>query len=147
MKITICGSIAFYDEMLDVKERLEKLGHIVKLPPHEVADANGIMIPVKEYYVIRKTAGDDVSRIWERKAQAIMAHFEKVAWGEAILVTNDDKNGIPGYIGGNTLMEMSIAFFLQKPIYLLKAVPPVSYREEIIGMRPVIIEEDLRRLV
>jgi len=35
MKITICGSIAFYKEMEEVKEQLEKLGHEVKLPPSQ----------------------------------------------------------------------------------------------------------------
>ena len=47
MNITICGSIAFYDEMLDAKKKLEQLGHRVKLPPFEVKDENGNMIPVK----------------------------------------------------------------------------------------------------
>ena len=27
MKITICGSIAFYDEMMDVRDRLKTFGH------------------------------------------------------------------------------------------------------------------------
>lgn len=31
MKITICGSVAFQNEILSVKERLEKLGHKVKI--------------------------------------------------------------------------------------------------------------------
>ena len=33
MKITICGSIAFFDEMLKVKEDLESRGHTVQIPP------------------------------------------------------------------------------------------------------------------
>lgn len=61
-------------------------------------------------------------------------------------MTNYDKNDIPGYIGGNTLMEMGVAFFLRKPIYLLKHVPMLPYREEVIGMKPIVIEHDLSRL-
>ena len=32
MVITICGSIKFYDEMLNAKVQLEKLGHKVLIP-------------------------------------------------------------------------------------------------------------------
>lgn len=41
MKITLCGSIAFYDEMQSVRDILEKLGDEVKLPPSEISDENG----------------------------------------------------------------------------------------------------------
>ena len=50
MKITLCGSIAFYPEMLETKNGLETLGHEIKLPPREVPDENGKMIPVAQYY-------------------------------------------------------------------------------------------------
>jgi len=144
MKITICGSIAFYNEMLDAKKWLEDSGHEVKLPPHEVKDENGNMIPVKEYYARRKAAGVDDAWIWERKSEAITWHFDKVKWADAILVTNYNKNGIAGYVGGNTLMEMGVAFFLKKPIYMLKAIPEISYKEEIVGMKPIVINDDLK---
>jgi hypothetical protein len=147
MKITICGSIAFFDEMLDTKNKLEALGHEVKLPPSEIRDKNGLMIPVKEYYALRKAASADELWIWDRKAEAITNHFEKEEWADAILVTNYDKNDIPGYIGGNTLMEMGIAFFLKKPIYLLKAIPEISYKEEILGMKPTVINGILEKIV
>lgn len=38
MIIAICGSIAFYDEMLNIKKKLEQLGHLVQLPPLEIPD-------------------------------------------------------------------------------------------------------------
>jgi hypothetical protein len=143
MKITLCGSIAFYEEMKDIKDKLEALGHEIKLPPHEVADENGVMIPVKEYYAIRKTASEDDSVVWDIKEMAITSHFDKVTWAEAILVTNYDKNDVDGYIGGNTLMEMGVAFYLKKPIYLLKRIPELSYKEEVLGMKPVVLNDDL----
>jgi len=143
MKITLCGSIAFYDEMLDIKEKLESLGHEIKLPPHEIKDDEGNLMPVKEYYEKRKAATDDSGWIWDRKAEAIKNHFDKVSWSDVILVTNYDKNDIKGYVGGNTLMEMGVAFFLKKPIYLLNDIPDVSYKEELIGMKPIIINNDI----
>ncbi len=146
MKITICGSIAFYDEMLGIQKRLEEFGHNVKLPPFEVKDENGMMIPVKEYYARRKATTDAGSWIWDRKAEAMADHFEKERWADAILVANYDKNGVAGYVGGNTLMEMGVAFFLKKPIYLLKAIPEISYKEEILGLKPIVINDDIKRL-
>ena len=80
MKITLCGSIAFYKEMQDIKQQLEALGHEIKLPPHEIKDDKGNMIPVGEYYALRKQETNDLSWIWDRKKEAILNHFDKVAW-------------------------------------------------------------------
>lgn len=143
MKITLCGSIAFFDQMLDVKKQLESLGHEVKLPPTEVPDEHGNMIPVAKYYELRKTVTDDTSWIWERKEEAMRNHFDKVAWSDAVLVCNYDKKGISGYIGANTLLEMGLAMYLRKPIFLLNPIPEIDYKEEILGMRPVVINQDL----
>ena len=138
MKITLCGSIAFFEQMLDVKIQLEALGHEVKLPPTEVPDEKGNMITVAKYYELRKTVTDDTSWIWERKEEAMRNHFDKVAWSDAILVCNYDKKGIIGYIGANTLLEMGLAMYLKKLIYLLNQIPEIDCKEEILGMRPII---------
>jgi len=73
MKITICGSIAFQNEALAVKEKLEKLGHKVEMWPSRLKDGNGQLISVTEYYRIRKAGADDERWIWDRKAKAITA--------------------------------------------------------------------------
>lgn len=146
MKITICGSIAFQDKILSVKENLEKLGHEIKIWPSEVKDEKGQLISVQEYYKIRRVAKEDEKWVWERKAEAVLRHFDKVAWSDAILVANYDKNNIKGYIGGNTLMEMGLAFFLKKKIYLLNEIPELSYKEEILGVKPIILNGDLNKI-
>lgn len=143
MKITICGSIAFYNEMLKIKKRLELQSHEVKLPPFEIADENGNMIPIKEYYDRRKAETKDTGWIWDRKEEAIKMHFNKVAWADAVLILNFDKNNILNYIGGNTFLEMGVAFHLNKKIYLFNPIPVITYKEEIIGMKPIIINQDL----
>jgi hypothetical protein len=146
MKITICGSIAFYDQMLAVKKELENFGHEANIPPAHEQGEDGNLITVKEYYKIRKNAGDDDKWVWERKKQAIRDHLNKIDWSDAILVLNYDKKGITNYIGGNTFMEMGIAFYLNKPIYLLQPLPEISYKEEILGMFPIIINGDLTKI-
>ncbi len=146
MKITICGSIAFYNEMLDVKEKLEQLGHQVKLPPFEVKDDNGNMIPVKEYYSIRKAETDDTSWIWDRKEEAMRLHFQKVEWSDAVLILNHDKNGVSNYVGANTLLELGLAFHLNKKLFLLNNIPDIGCKEEILGMKPSVINNDLTKI-
>ena len=146
MKITICGSCKFTDEALSVKEKLEKLGHEAKIWPLKIKEGNGQLVPVEEYYKIRHKAADDEKWVWDRKAEAISEHFNKIAWADAILVLNCDKNNIKGYIGGNTLMEMGLAFFLKKKIYLLNKAPEISYKEEILGLKPIVLDNDLSKI-
>ncbi len=146
MNITICGSIAFYDEMLDIKKNLENLGHKVKLPLSEVKDEKGNMIPVKEYYAKRKAEINDTSWIWDRKEEAMRLHFQKIEWSDAILILNHNKNNIPNYVGANTLLEMGLAFHLNKKLFLLNDIPEISYKEEILGMKPTVISQDLTKI-
>ena len=121
MRITICGSMTFHSEMEKIGQQLRKNGHDVKVPL--------LRIDVKE------------------KADAIDDHFAKVAWSDAILVVNYPKHEIDGYVGGNTLMEIAVAYYLKKKIYLLLPVSyKLPYKEEILGMRPIIIQENLSLL-
>lgn len=143
MKITICGSIAFFPEMLETKNKLEELGHEVKLPPTEVPDENGQMIPVAKYYELRKSAKDNVGWIWDNKEKAMLNHFAKEEWADAILVLNCDKKGVAGYVGANTLIEMGMAMYLRKPIYMFNPLPEIDYKEEILGMKPIVLNGDL----
>ena len=83
---------------------------------------------------------------FETGKQKLLQHFNKVVWADAILVLNYDKNGVKNYIGGNTLMEMGLAFFLKKKIYLLNQIPELSYKEEVLGMRPIILGGDFSKI-
>ena len=147
MKITICGSIAFIDEMQEAKSLLESHGHEVKTPPLEMIDEGGQVMSTKKFYEIRKSASESEEWIWDRKAEAMRNHFDKVEWSDAILVLNKTKNNILNYIGSNTLLEMGLAFHKRKNIYLLNAVPEISCKEEILGMKPRVLDGDLFSLV
>ncbi|MFA7216671.1 MAG: hypothetical protein WC095_01665 [Candidatus Paceibacterota bacterium] len=150
MKITICGSIAFYSEMENAMKVLESLGHEVKIPrlalevPKEMGGGN------KVYFgkYIEDNGGIDAfpvgHEIWDMKHGAINDHFEKIGWAEGVLIVNPEKRGIAGYVGGNTLIEIGLAFFQKKPIYILNDVSSeISYKQEILGMKPVILNGDL----
>lgn len=161
MKITICGSIAFIDEMQAAQKQLEGIGHEVKMPPTEIIDDQGEAIPAKQYYELRKSilssVDDSVIRddpridscesafawVWDRKEKAMRLHFDKVVWSDAILVLNHRKNDIDHYIGANTLLEMGLAFHFGKKIYLLNPIPEISCKEEVLGMRPIVCNGNL----
>lgn len=146
MKITICGSMAMIDQMHEIGDKLENLGHQIRIPEIEIKDPSGKILDQKEYDLIRKTATVHDSWIWEINREAMRDHFVKITWSDAILVPNYSKNGIDGYIGPNTLMEMGLALFLNKKIYLLHPIPNIPSREEILGINPVILNEDLSKI-
>jgi hypothetical protein len=82
--------------------------------------------------------------LWDLKEGAIRDHYEKIDWCDAILAVNHDKRGITGYIGGNTLIEIGVAFYLHKPIYILNSVSSeLSYKQEIMGMKPILLNGDV----
>lgn len=139
MIITICGSIAHLDRMIECQEKLTVRGYTVHIPSFVSHDQEGRPMDSKEFYRIRKSGNMELSWFEREKAQAMRQHFDFIAKSDAILVVNEEKNGVSGYIGGNTLMEMALAFYLKKKIYLLNPIPEISYKEEIIGMCPEIL--------
>lgn len=86
-------------------------------------------------------------RTFKRKTYLMKNHFDKIASGDAVLVVNDEKRGIKGYIGASVLMEMGLAFYLSKPIYILNRVHedgPVY--EEVRAMNSIILDGNLSKI-
>jgi hypothetical protein len=55
---------------------------------------------------------------------------------------------MPNYIGGNVLMEMAVAFYLDKPIFLFNEIPKNStFLEEIKGIEPVVLHGKIENLL
>lgn len=146
MIITICGSIGHLDRMIECQKTLETVGHEVYIPAFVARDQDGNPMDSKEFYRIRKSGEMELSWFEGEKSRAMQQHFELIAKSDAILVVNEEKNGMAGYIGGNTLMEMGLAFYLKKKIYLLNLIPEISYKEEVIGMTPIILNGDLQSI-
>lgn len=141
MKITICASAKFAKGMIETKKILERKGHEVLLPEMAESFAAG-KINLDNFKGGRTDAN------FKKKHDLVRKHFEEVAKGDAILVLNYDRDeSNKNYIGGNTFAEMAIAFYLNKPIYLLNSVPEyVSYTEEIKSMDPIILNGDLSKI-
>jgi hypothetical protein len=132
----------FIDEMMRIKGILEEFGHAVHTPPMEVPDGQGGMISVSDRYKASKEAGGGDVLIWDMREMAMKNFLKKVEWADVLIVANEDKRGAAGYIGANTLIEMGVAFHLDKPIYLKNEVPDLPCKEEIWGMKPTILNGD-----
>ena len=140
--ITICCSASFYRQALEVQEKLQKRGFKVKIP----VTAN-IMKKNGDFNVDRYKTWYKNPKDYAKKAKLMRQHFKKVVECDAILVLNYEKKGVQGYIGGNGLMEMALAFHLRKPIYVLNPVFQSSpLYEEIVGMAPIFLNGDLKKI-
>lgn len=131
--ITICSSANFYKQAVEIQEELEKAGYKVIVPKTATKMKKSGDYNVDHYKTWFADAND-----YHKKAALMRAHFEEVEKGDAILVLNYEKHGVKNYIGGNVLMEMSLAFWLKKPIFIINEIPDESaFLEEIIGMSPI----------
>jgi nucleoside 2-deoxyribosyltransferase len=139
MKIQICGSMTFAKEMKATQQKLQALGHSVTIP---VETEKNIQEP--SYH-------DNLSVNLEngRKENIIKANFDLIANADAIVVLNYSKNGTNGYLGTSTLMEIGLAYYLGKKIFLLNPVPSyneVRWAHEIELIQPVILRGELEKI-
>ena len=137
MKIIICGSMKVSGKMVEIKKELEKSGHEVLLPRHT------------EEYAIMKTSDHIHNESVKNKINndLIRDYYNEIKNGDAILAVNEELNGISGYIGGNTFLEMGFAHVLNKKIFLLNAIPEMGYKDEIVAMKPTVLNGNLNKLV
>lgn len=136
MIVTICGSMKFHEEMKAIRDALEVIGHTV-LVPKDLDDPQ-----INESYLI----SEEEKITAKIEYDFIREHFKKIEQADAILVLNYEKNSIPGYIGGNTFLEMGVAYWLNKTIYLLYPVPKMDYTTEMAAMQPAVLNGDLSKL-
>ena len=93
--IILCGSMKVKQKLINIGNTLTKRGYEVLLPLECI---NGI-----------------------EKTIASKAHFDRIVESNnsSILVINESKDDIENYIGPNTFAEIALAFYFNRPIYLL----------------------------
>lgn len=142
MTITICASTTFYKDILAIEEELKTARHTVLVPEGvETMREQKSFDPDKHKLEFIK------NKDFKLKKKLIDLHIAKITEGDAVLIINNEKKHIQGYIGGNVLMEMTIAYFLKKPIYLwneLSADHP--FLDEVCGMMPIVIHHDISQI-
>ena len=135
MKICICCSLSFTDEVKKIADRLHELGHEVLLP-------NGVIIDA-----IHKADFDPVEAKRGNGYDFIREHFKKIEESDAMLVCNFTKNGVDNYIGANTFLEMGFAYYVKKPIYALNPLPDYKYiNDELLNFGVMVLNGDLSEI-
>ncbi len=142
MKITICGSSAFKEQMLEYCNKLKDIGHEPFMHPDYIAFING-----EKQDLWNQIVNGEHSQA--KKSQGyIKWYHDSICKSDAILVLNYDKKGIKNYIGGNTLMEIGFAYCNNKKIFLLNDIPEdVFYADEIKAMADCVINGDISRII
>ncbi len=140
--ITICSSASHYRQVVEVQTKLETLGFEVLVPRIARVMQESGDYDVSHYKTWYKDAGD-----YHKKTALIREHFKEIERADAVLVCNYEKNNAENYIGGNVLMEMTIAFYLNKPIYLLNDIPQNSaFMEEIVAVGATPLKGNINNL-
>jgi predicted adenylyl cyclase CyaB len=135
MKIMIISSKHHYYKIPEIKQELEKLGHIIMLP-------NSFDEPFKEEDM-KKLSPEEHSN-W--KKQMMLLHEPKIKQNDAVLVLNLEKNNQQNYIGGATFMEIVKAWELEKKIFFYNPIPDNIFKDEILGINPIIINQNLNEI-
>ncbi len=137
-KIFLASSMNFYEELVQIEQSLIEKGFEVEIPvsaktmkaknDFDVTHFKGVFSPAQ-------------------KGQFIQENFHNIARGDALLVISNEKNGIKGYIGANVLMEIGLAFYLKKAIYIWNQYPEdASYKEELLAFDVQVINGDLDKI-
>ncbi len=143
MKKTICigSSVSFYKEVASIRKALSSLGFMVLVP--DVAEEMEKLNDFDE----QKQRDKYQEYSAEMKKRVVTYLFEKIEKSDAFLVVNKEKHGIKGYIGPNVLMEIAIAVYLGKPIFLLSDMgEELSAFGEISALQPIVINTDLTKI-
>lgn len=93
--ITLCGSLKFKKEMMEIAEKMGLEGNCILTPVYPVLE--------------------DFERTEEQLKKLKEAHFKRIELSDAILVINKDN-----YIGKSTKLEIEYAEKLGKEIFYLE---------------------------
>lgn len=91
--ITVCGSLRFYKEMMEITEKVELQGNCMLVPIYNPNKPNKDVFTEEEALMLDKM------------------HKERIKLADAILVVNVD-----GYVGSSTKNEIEFAKSLNKEI-------------------------------
>ncbi|HEX8974194.1 MAG TPA: hypothetical protein VF817_01755 [Patescibacteria group bacterium] len=127
MRIAISGNVYMLPDILEVQEKLETKKHEV--------------VPTFEFV-------EDLAESSEKKKQKNRkSFFEKMKQCDALLVVNvTSREGRKNYVSGSSFLEMGFAHALGKKIYLLQGMPEVSYKDEILAMKPTVLNGKLEKI-
>lgn len=132
MRIGVSGSMHYTEAMIEACEKLRALGH------------DAYMTALAAPFIGKSDADKERIKIEQKMDQdAIREFWNLMQGGDAILVLNLERHGIPNYIGGNAYLEIGFAHILKQKIFLFNPIPEIAvFKTEIEAMKPVIIYGD-----
>lgn len=137
MKIVIGGSMAFAKEQIKIAEELKAIGHKVVLTDDINEYATNPSAKASFEEELKLCLEYDIMR----------SFFNQIAESDALLFVNNEKKGIKGYLGTSVLMELGLAYYLHKKIYLLNEIDKSqNYALEVAIIQPVVLNGDLTRI-
>lgn len=137
MIIALCHSMQYAERAKEVQEWFQARGHEAH-PSSFNEQFLGLSDEEKEKLKLYQKYEQD----------AIREHWGTIEKSDVVLILNYEKHGIPGYIGGNSFLEMGFAYILKKPIFLLNPIPEMPYyKTEIIAMKPTVVDGELERVL
>ncbi len=136
MRIGIIGSMQKTEVMIDLRDRLIGLGHDAYLTALAAPFVGKSDEEKERIKIDQKMTMDAVREFWNL-----------MQGGDAVLVTNVEKNGVENYIGANTFWEIGFAHVLGQRIFLLNPMPENAYlRTELEAVNPTVIFGDLGKI-
>lgn len=115
MKIVILSSMAFVEDIMEKKAELERLGHSVQVPGDT---QHALEVPDRLLRSYAPTLDTCVGNDFLRTS------MQDIAAAESVLVLNHPKNGINGFVDSYCMMQIGVAYYLHKKIFLLYPLPP-----------------------
>ncbi|MFA5871128.1 MAG: hypothetical protein WC858_00225 [Parcubacteria group bacterium] len=143
MKIAICASLSFTDQVAKVAKELENIGFAVEIPISSRKILKG-QVTLADIDKLKKQ--DTAFSEYIIQNDSIRAYWEIIKGSDAILVLNFTKNGVKNYVGPNVFLEIGFAHVLGKPIFLYNNLPDGQFTAEILSMQPIVINKNLARI-
>lgn len=120
-KIVLCGSKKFIPKFFELEKNLKEMGYNVVVPREFIVDMN--------------------------KKDASLLHFSEIEKDDvdALLIVNENKNGIENYIGANGFAELAFGFYKGRKVFLLNDVYK-PYEEEIVAWDVIPLKGDTTKI-
>ncbi len=124
-------------EMVEVANILKEHGYSSVLPHGAEGYASGAKA---------QEVGSESTKN-KRHGDLIRGYYEEIKRGDAVLIVNPPKNGVAGYIGGNSFLEFAFGHVLDRPVYLLYPYnDSLPYVSEMAAMDHTVLNGDLTRI-
>lgn len=135
MKIYIIGSMTFAKEMIDAKKLLEENGFEAEFAPDTYDCLNNPNLKLNE----------DLEHC--ERMDIMKACMDLQENCDGVLLLNHPKDGVNGYIGSHSLIELGLAYYLKQKIFLLNPPPKEArYYVEVMHMKPAMLNGDILKV-